>query len=277
MVLSGVSAVFPAAEQLLRWGAEFGPYTLHGQYWRVVTACFVHAGVVHLAGNMLFLLWFGRAIERAIGPFATIMIYLLTGIGGELLSLAWNPLRVSVGASGAILGIAGVLVAFFSYGPLKPSRTPLFYSRLIVLVIFSLIVGLLPGTDNMAHLGGLTSGLLLGILAARWFRTPSHRRTGMIATRLYQGAMAVESGQFETAIEHLQAYTARRPKDADGHVLLGYALQEENRCEEACEEYKRTLVLRPNHPVAEVNLAGIYAQQGRAAEAVALIDKTVSR
>jgi rhomboid protease GluP len=275
MVASGVSPILPTIDQLLGWGADFGPYTLHGQPWRMVTSCFVHAGPYHLASNMLFLWWFGRSMERMLGPSMTIAIYLLTGIGGELFSLAWHPLRVSVGASGAVFGIAGALIALFSYGPLKPPRKPLLYGRVIALTVFGFANGVMPGANNMAHLGGLITGLLLGICAARWLRTPSHRRSGMIATRLYEGAMALEYGQYETAIHQLQAYTARRPDDADGHILLGYALHQANRYEEACEEYKDTLALRPNDSVAEVNLAEIYTQQGRAIDAVALIEKHI--
>src|SRR6266481_420855 len=89
-------------EQLLRWGANYGPYTLGGQYWRVVTSVFLHLNILHLAWNMLFLWRLGGLVQRLLGNAITFAIYILTGIGGSLLSLSWHPTTVSVGASGAV-------------------------------------------------------------------------------------------------------------------------------------------------------------------------------
>src|SRR5262249_41615144 len=107
---SGISWINPETENLLHWGANYGPDTLGGQYWRVITSCFLHIGIIHLLLNMWCLWSLGRLLERLVGPATTVGVYLVTGVGAALLSLSWDPMRVSAGASGAIFGIAGTLI-----------------------------------------------------------------------------------------------------------------------------------------------------------------------
>src|SRR5271163_1670709 len=100
MVLSGVPFLFSNGPQLVPWGANFGPLTMSGQWWRLLTACFLHFGLIHLAGNMLVLFWVGNFSERAFGNARFLLIYLLGGIGGSLASVYFHPLTVGAGASG---------------------------------------------------------------------------------------------------------------------------------------------------------------------------------
>jgi rhomboid protease GluP len=116
MIARGVDWMQPASDQLLSWGADYGPYTLDGQYWRLITSMFLHFGIIHILGNMWCLWSLGRLAEDLIGSPAVVGIYLLTGIGASLLSLSWDPMRVSAGASGAIFGIAGALITVLYYG-----------------------------------------------------------------------------------------------------------------------------------------------------------------
>src|SRR5207244_2886447 len=106
MIANGVSFSDPTTDALLAWGADFGPLTLRGQSWRLLTSMFLHAGFLHLAFNAWALWVLGRLTERLLGSVAFTLVYLLSGIGGNLLSLLINPLQVSVGASGAIFGAA---------------------------------------------------------------------------------------------------------------------------------------------------------------------------
>ena len=109
MCLTGVSPMEPTGAQLVKWGADFGPLTLSGQYWRLITSAFVHIGLIHLAFNMYFLFRFGRALDKLFSAWTVITIYLVTAAGASLLSITWDSTRVSAGASGALFGFIGVM------------------------------------------------------------------------------------------------------------------------------------------------------------------------
>jgi len=104
MVIRGVGLMDPSIDSLLKWGADFGPLTTHGQWWRMLTSTFVHVGILHIAMNMYILLVSGPFVERLYGNVGFAVLYLLSGLGGSLVSLAWHPMLVSAGASGAIFG-----------------------------------------------------------------------------------------------------------------------------------------------------------------------------
>ena len=120
MVVSGVSPTAPNALQLLHWGANTGAVqtavsapmigVLAGQWWRLFTATFVHAGIIHIATNMWCLWNLGLLGEPLLGAFGLLATYVLTGVMGNLLSVAVNPNVIGVGASGAVFGLAGVLI-----------------------------------------------------------------------------------------------------------------------------------------------------------------------
>ena len=114
----------PTTQQLIRWGADFGPLTLDNQPWRVVTSGFLHIGIIHILVNMWSLWVLGRLAEKFVGASSLIAVYLLTGIGAGLASLAWNPLRVSAGASGPIFGYVGLImgIALFAKSRLDPAN-----------------------------------------------------------------------------------------------------------------------------------------------------------
>jgi rhomboid protease GluP len=106
MVASGVSIMDPELSDLLRWGANYGALSLGPEPWRVVTSMFVHIGVIHLLFNMWCLWSLGRLAERLMGNWNYLVLYLLSGVGGSLVSLWLHPQLVSAGASGAIFGVA---------------------------------------------------------------------------------------------------------------------------------------------------------------------------
>ena len=102
MVLRGVSPSNPSVQDLVHWGANFGGYVLAGQWWRLLTAAFVHVGILHLATNMWCLWNLGVLAERVFDPWTYIVVYTACGLAGSLNSLFWHPVGVGAGASGAI-------------------------------------------------------------------------------------------------------------------------------------------------------------------------------
>jgi rhomboid protease GluP len=171
MVVQGVSPTEPSIEALLNWGGDFGPYVaVDHEYWRLFTSMFLHVGFLHLLFNMWCLLAAGPMIERFFGNPGFAVIYVLSGIGGALASTAFHPLLVSAGASGAIFGLFGALLGFLvaqhqsvPAALLKPLR-----ASAGSFVAFNIVFGLMsPRIDNAAHLGGLATGFLCGLLLHR--------------------------------------------------------------------------------------------------------------
>jgi rhomboid protease GluP len=170
MALLGVSPFNPTGAQLFVWGANYGPATLGGQWWRLLSSTFVHGGIIHLAFNMQCLWQLGKLTERLYGNWAFLALYVLSGLGGSVASLWWNPDTLSVGASGAIFGVAGGLVAFLYMGklPLPRAATRSILSSTMIFVGYNLLYGFTStGIDNAAHIGGLITGALAGALLTR--------------------------------------------------------------------------------------------------------------
>lgn len=155
----------PASDTLVAWGADFGPLTLTGQYWRVFTSLFVHIGAVHVGMNMLFLWLLGQTVERLYGWHKFLIIYLLAGIAGNFASLLWNPVLISCGASGAFFGVYGGLLAFYRahFEHFPPKYLQMSSRVLLIFLAYCLIAGAFnSGTDNAGHIGGLIFGFLVG-------------------------------------------------------------------------------------------------------------------
>jgi len=167
MILSGVHFLTPNVESLIGWGGNLRYLTIHGQFWRLLTSIFVHAGIIHLAANMYALLFVGAALEKAIGRNKILFSYLATGIVASLSSLIFHDNIVSVGASGAIFGLFGVLLAlllFKEFNVADVSKKNLL-SSVGLFIFYNIIYGFnKEGIDNAAHLGGLLSGFIIGVL-----------------------------------------------------------------------------------------------------------------
>jgi rhomboid protease GluP len=146
-------------EVLWRLGAK-STAILYGQWWRLVTAIFLHAGLMHIGFNLWCLFDLGPEVESLFSNAKFVVFYLVAGVAGFLLSLWWSPVP-SVGASGAILGLIGVLIgASFHHGHLGKE----YRGQLWRWVIYIAIFGLFFHVDNAAHFGGLAAGVLLGYL-----------------------------------------------------------------------------------------------------------------
>jgi rhomboid protease GluP len=162
MAISGVSIMSPTSESLINWGANFKPATLDGEWWRLMTNCFLHIGLFHLLMNMYALLYVGVLLEPILGKTRFIAAYLLTGITASLASLWWHDLTVSAGASGAIFGLYGVFLALLTTKLIEENARKALLPSIGIFVAFNLIYGLKGGIDNAAHIGGLIGGLLIG-------------------------------------------------------------------------------------------------------------------
>jgi rhomboid protease GluP len=163
----------------LEWGANFGPATEDGEWWRLGSALFLHFGLLHLATNMLALADAGHLAERMFGYARFTAIYFASGITGNLLSLVVHgDLAVSGGASGAIFGIYGAMLVYLALHRRHLQRHEfrwLFWGA-TAFSTFTIVFGILvPGIDNAAHLGGLLAGVLAGFAMAP-APNPSSRR-----------------------------------------------------------------------------------------------------
>src|SRR6266542_2802841 len=175
MTLSGASPLGPSGQTLLDWGANVGPYTLGGQPWRLLTSVFVHIGFLDLAFNLWCLWSLGEMAERLYGHATFACIYLLCGISGSLGSLWWHRFpALSAGASGAIFGIAGAVIASIKLGEIASSAMHRgTMQSLIAFIGYNVVFGMISGTtDNACHFGGLAAGVVLGALIAKFAPEP---------------------------------------------------------------------------------------------------------
>lgn len=143
---------------VLQWGEKDASGLRAGELWRLVAPIFIHAGWLHLAVNMYSLYAIGPAVERFFGRARLLVVYLLAGIAGVMLSLALTP-APSVGASGAIFGLLGALTAFLVehrkvFGPAAQAQL----RQIGFLLVLNLGISLTPGIDAWGHLGGLVAG-----------------------------------------------------------------------------------------------------------------------
>ena len=217
MVMSHVSATLPTVRQIIFWGADNAGLVLYfGQWWRIVTAMFVHVGILHIGLNMWCLWALADLAEPVMGSVGLIAVYLLTGAAGDLLSTLVNwwwylpdwqryhtiaVFPVGAGASGAVFGIAGALIVLLKsqrlpvpQPELKRIRRSVIYFAGINLVLgFSInvgtrVIGSGISVDNMAHLGGFLCGLLFALpmvprlgSSRELFRTRLAWATAMVA------------------------------------------------------------------------------------------------
>jgi rhomboid protease GluP len=168
MVISGVSLGTPSTADLLNWGAEYGPRTLHGEWWRLFTSMFVHIGLMHVAYNMLAFAYVGPIVERMLGNIGFLVLYLVAGLGGSLLALYTDALVLHAGASGAVFGVYGALLAqIVKQGRSMPPHVVSQLGRLgMIFVLYNLINSFAPGISMAAHIGGLVTGFVCGLVLA---------------------------------------------------------------------------------------------------------------
>jgi rhomboid protease GluP len=305
MVFSGISPWDPQSQDLLRWGANFGPLTMQHQWWRLLTSMFVHIGLLHLLVNMWGLWVLGRVGEYLYGNWRLVALYLLSGLGGSVASLARNPMVVSAGASGALFGIAGALVGSSLFGG-RSSHLRLPYRAmrsLIVVIAANLAFGLLyTRIDNGAHVGGLGTGFVLGAVLSLDFRWARQARRASPSLLLFPlaavliagfafyvqklrgpdidlvvGTRALQRGDAVTAVRELRAAVESRPNDSGAHQSLGTAYALARQPSLARKEYERALQLDPPSVKLRQELAVVDVQLGHPEAAVQLLQEAAQR
>ncbi len=183
MVASGISIIDPDGQSLLAWGANATVATLNGQWWRLLTNCFLHFGIIHLALNMYALVFVGMLLEPFLGKAKFLSAYLLTGIAASVVSIWWHDYTISAGASGAIFGLYGVFLAILSTNHIERGMRNGLLSSIGMFVVYNLVYGgLKSGIDNAAHIGGLVSGLLIGYLYLPALRKPDDAQINRLVT-----------------------------------------------------------------------------------------------
>jgi len=164
------SALLLGRSLILTMGAKINAAIVAGEFWRLVTAMFLHVDLLHIAFNSYALLAFGPQVERPYGRLRFLLMYFLSGLAGSALSFLLSPYP-SVGASGAIFGLVGVMGAYlYRYRDrLATGRARLI--NILSVVAYNLFYGfVVPHVDNWAHIGGLVAGLTLG-----WFLAPRYQ------------------------------------------------------------------------------------------------------
>ena len=164
---------------MVQSGAVFAPAVIYEkEYYRLLTAVFMHFGINHIINNMIVLFALGDHLERALGHVKYLILYLICGVGSNLISMLLNgpdSMVVSAGASGAIFGVTGSLISavIINRGRLED----LSFKQLAVMVALSLYLGFTEhGVDNTAHVAGLLIGILLGMMLYRKPRKDVDRR-----------------------------------------------------------------------------------------------------
>jgi rhomboid protease GluP len=291
MALASGSLLEISGQVSVRYGANFGPYTLSGEWWRLLTYMFLHGGIMHIAFNMWCLWDLGALCESLYGRWTFLGIYLVTGIAGGLASVAWNPGVLSVGASGAIFGLAGALAASFYLGEFSLPRIAISgtFRSLAFFIGFNLLLGFgfnifggsSGGIDNACHIGGLVSGAALGALIARIAPqqdAPLRRASvvGFVALVVIAAGFGVrqwrsgpmrmareyqELGGKSDSVAQLERIVRQQPNLVPAHFALAQAYLGRQQYPQAEAEFKKVLELQPKSQAARFDLGVTYLSE----------------
>ena len=293
---------------LLNFGASYAPYLHRGDIWRLVMPMFLHIGWFHLAVNMAALYLLGPILERIYGYARFSVIYVGAGIAGSWLSMRMTQ-NVAAGASGAIMGVAGAMLAV---GWLHREVVPWRWKRafgwgMVLLIGINYAIGLsMPNViDNWGHTGGLVGGFVLAVLippplpwrhsswifarlpkavvivpiaivALAMFATAEHyRTTQQVARLLDQGSRYWTQHQDERALQFFQQAAREYPRDERPHEALAALYLSRNQFSDAIREYNQALRLSPGSPAAQLGLAAAYARKGQPEKARTLLEAIV--
>jgi membrane associated rhomboid family serine protease/Tfp pilus assembly protein PilF len=284
MAVQGI-ALDPSTRALIDRGANYAPLTLGEQPWRLVSALFLHHGFLHIAFNMWCLWDLGGICESLYGHVTFAAVYLISGVGSSLASVWWHPAIPSVGASGAVFGIVGALIASYYLGEFTMPRFALRgqLRSLLVFVAYNVVIGQVIGhVDNAAHIGGLLTGLVFGaLIAVAAPQDDFFRRTAVIIavalvvfgcsawlrqSRSYlihakRGEELLDQNKTSEAIAELQASVRQRPDYAPTHFALAHAYFDLKQYDLAAVELKNILAIDPRNTSAEYELGIVSLRQ----------------
>ena len=162
MVFDGMNIISPTPKELLKIGGNRRFEVMNGEYWRLLSSMFIHGGFIHLLMNLIGLGLGSILLEYILGSVKLIIIYIVCGILASLASIYWYENTVSVGASGAIFGLYGLILAFTVFKIYSNDLRKMTWMLLGLYAGVSLLFGFLGGIDNAAHFGGLISGFIIG-------------------------------------------------------------------------------------------------------------------
>lgn len=293
-IIAGSGIVTPDTKVLIAYGANMRALTTDGEWWRLLSSAFLHAGIMHLAFNMWALLTFGVLVERLFGSSFFLLIYIVSAFLGGISSIIWADAVVSVGASGAIFGVCSALMAYLlTQRESVPAsmgsglwKSALFFAGYNVFYGFSH-----AGIDNAAHVGGLAGGFVMGLALAR--PLGAERRSRSMRLRLLTGAgvgaaaivLAVSAvpkspfsykqasslhdraaaflgkGEYDKAVANYSEVLRMNPSDKVAYVNRGIAYDEQGKYDEAISDCTRALAIDPKLAEAYINRGVAYEKK----------------
>ncbi len=170
MLFLGINIISPTPQELLEIGGNRRSEVLGGEYWRLISSIFIHSGIKHLIMNLFGLCLGAVFLHNVLGKLRFVICFIVFGVLGSLASIYWNENTVSVGASGAIFGLYGVMLSFLLLKIYPSSMRKIVWGLLLVFGGVSLLLGFFGGVDNAAHIGGLISGFIYGIFLTLLFK-----------------------------------------------------------------------------------------------------------
>ena len=163
MAFNGAGLFEPDGWVHIRWGSNYTPLTLSGDWWRLISSIFIHFGIIHLLMNMYCLYTIGVYLEPFLGKQRFLTAYLCTGVLADIVSLWWHTEDINgAGASGAVFGMYGVFLALLTTKLVPASIRKSLLQSIGIFIVYNLVYGMKSGVDNAAHAGGLISGFIIG-------------------------------------------------------------------------------------------------------------------
>jgi membrane associated rhomboid family serine protease/Tfp pilus assembly protein PilF len=270
MVIAHVSPWWPTSEQLIRWGANSSQQVLlNQQWWRLVTAAFVHIGAVHLLMNMWALWVLGTLAEAVLGTCLYLGVYFACAVAGALASLYWHPFSISAGASGAIMGILGAMLSVlkFAHLPLPKEILRSTTRSLVQGAVLTLAIGIFPLVDNAAHVGGLVCGLFTGLILS-WTRRADYR---------LQRPLRIICLLIPFAVMVPLTFAMRKHSEPWAHYQRAVQALDARRYDEAEKEVRIALPGLPNRTAPLEILSETLFQEGNDAEARKYLQQLIAQ
>ncbi|MES2392839.1 MAG: rhomboid family intramembrane serine protease [Acidobacteriota bacterium] len=253
----------------LRFGANFGPSTLSGQWWRLLTSQFLHITLGHLIGNMLLLALLGKRLQKLLGPWTYLLFYLATGTVASLVGLAAFPIQIQFGASGATYGLTGAIAVL--YGARFNSLTLATRCKYVLILVIA-AVGFFPDfgpfldvnmlSNYPAHIGGMAAGMALAFaLHVR----PHGKRLSRLGVALTTLAALIAGA---AVLRNLDAYV----------IPFGRAFyaDQAKHLREAETQINLALALRPNNLQVVQQAAAIYIDAHQVNEAQPFVARAMA-
>lgn len=297
-----------STEVLLDFGGAYRPLFQQGQYWRLVMPIFLHIGWLHILLNMYALYILGPMLERVYGYGRFALIYIGAGMASSYLSMRMSP-DISVGASGAIFGVAGaMLVTGFLHHEVVPHHWRRAFGKILLVAIALefLVDRFIPQIDSWGHLGGLMGGMVLAGLipppqpahfapdekkpTQAWVWIPViivslsmgseiryYHGTREVIRLLQEGVKLRAAHKDDQALEKFSRAEALDPGDQRPHEALGSLYLSQNRDADAVREFEQARKLSPDSPAAEIGLAMAYLRQGQTAKAQQLLSEVARK